>query len=56
MEYKKVTETKAYKELMEGKKADLKELLSAERIEKSNIKLGGGSCTTMRQCLLMMMY
>lgn len=42
MEYKKVTETKAYKELMEDKKADLKELLSAERIEKSNIKLGGG--------------
>ncbi len=42
MEYKKVTEAKAYTKLLNDKKADLHDLLTKERIENSNIKLGGG--------------
>lgn len=41
MEYIDLNKTKSYGKLS-NKKADLKKLLTKERIEKSNIKLGGG--------------
>ncbi len=42
MDYKKLTETKAYKKLQCDETVDIKSILSAERINSSSIKLGGG--------------
>ena len=42
MEYNDLNCTKAYKELLDAPKASVKALLGKERIEKNEIKLGGG--------------
>ena len=42
MEYINLTSMPAYSKLEAGEQVSIRELLSKERIEKSNIKLGGG--------------
>ena len=42
MEYKNLDKAEAYSALLKDEKKDIKTLLTAERVKKSEVKLGGG--------------